>query len=333
MTDMHPIERFGLISLILLTGCVTAIALYDAKDEDPNQEAIEAPTPSVAERAAADEREQLALRQENERREKAARVAREALAAAEVKATTERTGRERQERTEKAARRWTETTPANLETERKRSGLPRREVRDPEADLAARELQARRTLPVSVGEAPLGLGSQPEAASKPAPRQRAETNPKQGQTREYVVAKGDVLGLISQRELGSTRHINLIEQLNPKLDANHIRQGQVILLPLEVPEAKASKPAAVATKSDPAPATGDYQVADGESLWGIAQSQLGNGGLWEQIAALNPKIDPDRLEPGTWLVLPNVTALAKETPQVGLAKQGSDSATFVSKVR
>ena len=28
MTDMHPIERFGLISLILLTGCVTAIALY-----------------------------------------------------------------------------------------------------------------------------------------------------------------------------------------------------------------------------------------------------------------------------------------------------------------
>ena len=47
-----------------------------------------------------------------------------------------------------------------------------------------------------------------------------------------------------------------------------------------------------------------YKVKKGESLWSIAQAKYGNGNKWKQIAAANPKIDPNRVQAGQTITLP-----------------------------
>ncbi len=56
----------------------------------------------------------------------------------------------------------------------------------------------------------------------------------------------------------------------------------------------------------PATALGyrDYFVLDGDSLWVIADAQLGDPLRWRQIAEANPGVNPDRLLPGTSLRIP-----------------------------
>ncbi|MDX3162448.1 N-acetylmuramoyl-L-alanine amidase [Streptomyces scabiei] len=47
-----------------------------------------------------------------------------------------------------------------------------------------------------------------------------------------------------------------------------------------------------------------YTVVAGDTLWGIAAHELGKGGRWQEIADLNPDVDPDELQPGQKLKLP-----------------------------
>jgi LysM repeat protein len=73
----------------------------------------------------------------------------------------------------------------------------------------------------------------------------------------------------------------------------------------------ATTPAPTAA-SRTAPAKGPtYVVAKGDVLSGIAARTLGSAGRWREIAALNPKVDPDRLFVGTVLALPADAADAK----------------------
>lgn len=51
-------------------------------------------------------------------------------------------------------------------------------------------------------------------------------------------------------------------------------------------------------------ATRSYTVVAGDTLWGIAAHELGKGGRWQEIADLNPDVDPDELQPGQKLKLP-----------------------------
>ncbi len=367
---MHPIERFGLISLLILTGSVTAFALYEGQP-DPAETKLAAKKAErgATEREAEARRQQFERQKENERRERAAELAREALAAKEQRAASHKqadsltslSGRGTTERPHNAgvalaadgdskgssqSRRWSEKPPAepgfNPErTQRDQLSTPRRTVRDPEADLAARDEQARKTLPqASAAERGLGLETSapnPRAAKPSAGGTQGSSDSKRtgapAGTREYVVAKGEVTSQISQRELGSVKHQPLIQELNPKLDLDHIEAGEVILLPLDVPSKAVPKgaikaqPAVAAQKSSSSAPAGGYRVAEGESLWSIAQRELGDGNLWKQIAELNPKLDPHRLEPGALLTLP------KGNGTTEVAQQRSGSGSVVSKVR
>jgi LysM repeat protein len=49
----------------------------------------------------------------------------------------------------------------------------------------------------------------------------------------------------------------------------------------------------------------EYTVKDGDTLWGIAKRELGDGDRYEEIVRLNPINDPDEIEPGMKLKLPN----------------------------
>ena len=55
---------------------------------------------------------------------------------------------------------------------------------------------------------------------------------------------------------------------------------------------------------DPWDAPQWQEVKKGESLWSIAQARYGNGNKWKQIAAANPKMDPNRVQAGQTITLP-----------------------------
>ncbi|MBM6402298.1 LysM peptidoglycan-binding domain-containing protein [Phycicoccus sonneratiae] len=63
-----------------------------------------------------------------------------------------------------------------------------------------------------------------------------------------------------------------------------------------------------------------HTVTSGESLWSIAQDQLGSGYRWTQIADLNPDTvgnHPDHLRPGTVLRLPDPNTTAPQRTSHG----------------
>ena len=71
--------------------------------------------------------------------------------------------------------------------------------------------------------------------------------------------------------------------------------------------ADAAAPAAPVARARPRKAASGgtrYKVKKGESLWSIAQARYGNGNKWKQIAAANPKIDPNRVQAGQTITLP-----------------------------
>lgn len=57
-------------------------------------------------------------------------------------------------------------------------------------------------------------------------------------------------------------------------------------------------------RSSASTATRKYTVKKGDSLWSIAQAKYGNGNKWKQIAAANPKVDPNRVLVGQTITLP-----------------------------
>ena len=66
-----------------------------------------------------------------------------------------------------------------------------------------------------------------------------------------------------------------------------------------------ARPARKASAKTSASASGTkYKVKKGDSLWSIAQAKYGNGNKWKQIAAANPKINPDRVQAGQTITLP-----------------------------
>ncbi|QAY68768.1 LysM peptidoglycan-binding domain-containing protein [Xylanimonas protaetiae] len=75
--------------------------------------------------------------------------------------------------------------------------------------------------------------------------------------------------------------------------------------PSDAPTATASTPSTAAP--DPGAGTAPYTVRRGDSLWRIAEQQLGDGHRWTEIHALNRATlgaDPDLITPGTLLLLP-----------------------------
>ena len=67
---------------------------------------------------------------------------------------------------------------------------------------------------------------------------------------------------------------------------------------------------AEASVSDEAAGSRTYLVQPGDELWGVAEQELGEGGRWRELVALNPGLtESTRLEAGTRLVLPEEAAV------------------------
>ena len=119
----------------------------------------------------------------------------------------------------------------------------------------------------------------------------------------YTVASGDTLSGIASR-YGTT--YQALAEYNGIADPNKIYVGQQIRFPA-APVESAPEAEPVAAEPEPAPVeeapARTHTVTSGESLWQIAQDELGNGSRYPEIKSLNG-LDGDTIYPGQVLTIP-----------------------------
>ncbi|HEX6882135.1 MAG TPA: LysM domain-containing protein [Planctomycetota bacterium] len=274
---MHSIERYGIVALLFLVVTVVAVLMWDGgkKEREPVSPvagltpASGAPAAGRAGPGDAERRLSLAADSQPGPLQRRPRAAERAAAAGQVPGALPLAADAAQPELLEEP----EPEPAAAETEP--AGVPR--------------LAAAPVAPVEAGRA-------------------------------YTVRSGDTLSEIAQRELGSSRRWPEIVAANPGLDPARLHVGRKLRIPgagsgtssasgnpvpATASTAGAEPKAAVREAAAPAKGGKTWKVGPGESLWRIAEKALGDGKRWREIAALNPKVNPDRLSAGTLLVLPD----------------------------
>lgn len=161
-----------------------------------------------------------------------------------------------------------------------------------------------------------------KAVSKEQLSKDKSVGDKKAAPKYYVVKRGDSLGRIAKRELGSASAYKTILKLNKKLkSANLIYPGQKLLISagsnvvaaapvkekkkqvasLALPKVKSKKAKVAEKKTDATPS--HYVVKRGDSLWKIAAKVYGNGRRYKELIKLNPKLlkNPASIKPNVKL--------------------------------
>ncbi|MFM2089599.1 MAG: hypothetical protein RLZZ127_88 [Planctomycetota bacterium] len=142
-----------------------------------------------------------------------------------------------------------------------------------------------------IGPSPLATPPAPMADAAPAPTGKTHT-----------VVKGDLLGDISRKYYGTSRHWKLIAEANPGANPDNLKVGTV----LTIPPAPGAAPKAVAA---PQAGEGTYVVQKGDSYHTIAKKVLGSTARWKELETLNG-IPPGELKIGQTLRIPGGGAAA-----------------------
>ena len=112
----------------------------------------------------------------------------------------------------------------------------------------------------------------------------------------YTVKPGDSLWAIAWDHHMTSTELARINGIDPN---DYIYPGQVLKLRADAPEEPEPE------KPEPTPPRDDvYTVEPGDTLWGIAQKQMGKGWKWWRIAEANDLKDPYTIYPGQTLVIP-----------------------------
>jgi LysM repeat protein len=136
----------------------------------------------------------------------------------------------------------------------------------------------------------------------------------------HKVQRGDTFDSIAKEKLGAASLRTEIARLNPRTDPTKLRENQELVLPTAAEVAalttkgKAKAPidkapvdktiADAPLPATPAAAPGSYVVAKGDTFGSIALRQLGSSKRVNEIADLNPDLDPTRLKVGKTIRLP-----------------------------
>jgi nucleoid-associated protein YgaU len=150
----------------------------------------------------------------------------------------------------------------------------------------------------------VGSPARPSDAEGPAVAAPAVAAPSVAQvpSRSYVVQPGDELWGVAERELGEGGRWRELVSLNPGLtESSRLEAGTRLILP--------QPPVA-------GPATESVVVQPGDSLWSIAEAELGDPERWPEIHELNRDrvSDPDEIDTGWVLTVPGTRAPAGASP-------------------
>lgn len=134
-----------------------------------------------------------------------------------------------------------------------------------------------------------------------------------GQT--YTVQTGDTLWSIAEEAYGSGFNAHDISEANKLTNPGAIEIGQRLMIPsVEARDPTRGEVASGTFTTAPTPTSlpqpsqnrsGDYVVVQGDYLWKIAETQLGNPYRWVEIARLNNLANPDLIYPGNRFTLPS----------------------------
>lgn len=163
----------------------------------------------------------------------------------------------------------------------------------------------------------------------------ADTTPGREWPKYHRVERGETLVGLSRRYYGDAGKVDLILAANPEVvDPRSVKVGTRLTMPSPMPaasagsviseprpvsliaraptpapgEPEAAKPSLpVARGASAAPAGRTYTVRSGDTLYSIAEDELGASRRWKELFELNRQLlggKPDRLRPGMVLTLP-----------------------------
>ncbi len=316
---MQPIERYGVVALLFLVATFTAVLVMGegdnmgvvpgkqvlAKAPDAGPARAQRPKPNARAKAGAGNRVHTNLGLQP------APLARADFEAERLRQEAE-------------------------EAERQRLEMERRILEQEHARELRRAQERKVRLAAAASGTPVGgfapRGQAPKPHSEAALGRGERPQPKASGLRTYKVKSGDTLGEIALQKLGTSRVWKMICEVNPGLTASKLIVGRTIKLPSQssvdlvlakrsnaVPKGKAKgskKPALKSPSSVASAAAVTYTVREGESLWRIAERQLGNGARFQEIVQLNPKIDPNRLRVGQKLQMPRASKAPRSSAPI-----------------
>ena len=138
-----------------------------------------------------------------------------------------------------------------------------------------------------------------------ASRVTPATKPVVPVTTQIVVQQGDSLWAIASRELGGGKHWPELLKVNPGLtEDTTLQPGRKLTIPGR--DRSPTVGAMTATRPTVSAREGVrlYQIRDGDTLYDIAQDELGNGGRWMEIMKLNDGLNPNALPIGRKIFVP-----------------------------
>ncbi len=170
------------------------------------------------------------------------------------------------------------------------------------------------------------------APSKPAPASTTTPTNSRQTTTNYTVKSGDTLTSIARKTVGDGNRWREIAQLNNLSNPGALRVGMVLKIPATAsPSATSSPPAQAPPAPTPKPTTPTpkppniqaktYQVQPGDSLIRIAQTTLGDGNRWREIAKLNNITNTRDIRVGQVLKLPPDATTTSAPPPESSAPQ------------
>jgi nucleoid-associated protein YgaU len=119
----------------------------------------------------------------------------------------------------------------------------------------------------------------------------------------HTVAPDDTLEKIARKYYGSIapKHWRHICAANDGLNPHSLRIGMKLVIPPKLTDAPAAEDAPAAAAAS---AGRHHVVKPRERLWDISKHYYGKGSLYKKILDANPDVNPNRLKPGTKLLIP-----------------------------
>lgn len=126
----------------------------------------------------------------------------------------------------------------------------------------------------------------PAATTTTTDEEKMETSTPGG---NHTVTAGETLWTISEKYYKTGYNWVDLAKANNLTNADDIKEGMSLVIPEVTPIV---------------PEVKTYTVVPGDTLWGIAVAQYGDGYKWSAIAKANALVNPDLIHAGNVLILP-----------------------------